>query len=346
MPDIVDLRSDTVTKPTPEMRRAMYEAEVGDDVFGDDPTVIRLQERVAEILGKDAALYVPSGTMANQIAVACHTSPGDELYCEAGCHVLNFEGGAPAALSGVMLAAIEGRRGAYTADQISERIRPTDHHYPVSRLIWVENTHNRSGGTIFPQEECRKLRQVANQHGLAMHLDGARLWNAAVATGRIEEELAAPFDSVNVCFSKGLGAPVGSAIAGSKKFIDRAHRARKRFGGGMRQAGIIAAGALYALERHRERLVEDHRRARRLAEAISEIPAFSIDLEATATNIVIFDAAPGGLTGAEVVAKLREDGVWGTAFGRSKVRLVTHLDVDDKGIERAIGVLRKNFSKG
>jgi threonine aldolase len=343
---IVDLRSDTVTKPSPEMRRAMSEAEVGDDVFGDDPTVIRLQERAAELLGKEAALYVPSGTMANQIAVACHTRPGDEVLCEAGCHVLNFEGGAPAHLSGVLLTPIEGRRGIFTAEQAEERIRPlSNHHYPPARLLWVENSHNRAGGTIFPMDEIQRLRQLADRHKLAFHLDGARIWNVAAATGKPESWWTQPFDTVNACFSKGLGAPVGSVTAGSKDYIEQAHRIRKRLGGGMRQAGIIAAGALYALEHNRARLVEDHARARRLAEAIAELPAFSIDLEAVQTNIVIFDAAPGRRSGAEVVETLKSEGVWGTSFGRSKVRLVTHLDVDDRGIERAINILRKHFSR-
>ncbi len=343
MPEIIDLRSDTVTRPTPDMRRVMFEAEVGDDVFGDDPTVNRLQERVADLLGKEAALYAPSGTMVNQIALVCHTSPGDEVYCEAGCHVLNFESGAPAMLAGVLLATIQGVRGVFNAEQVEEKLRPPDHHFPPSRLIWVENTHNRAGGTIFPLEECHRLRRLADERGLGLHLDGARLWNAAAATGIPERELAAPFDSVNVCLSKGLGAPVGSLIAGSVDFINRAHRFRKRFGGGMRQAGIIAAAGLYALDHHRERLIEDHRRPRTLAEAVAELPAFSIDLEAVATNIVIFDSAPGGLTGEEIVERLKADGVLATYFGRTMVRLVTHLDVDDAGIERAIDVLRRNF---
>lgn len=326
------------------MRRAMYEAEVGDDVFGDDPTVNRLQERVAEITGKEAALYVPSGTMANQIALCIHTRPGDEVYCESGCHVFNFEGGAAGMLSGAILHHIDGVRGAFTAEQVADRLRPPDHHFAPSRLIWVENTANRAGGTIFPQAEVLRLRELADAKGLRMHLDGARLWNAAVATGKTEKELAAPFDTLNICLSKGLGAPVGSLIAGSKNLIDEAHRFRKRLGGGMRQAGIIAAAGLYAIDNNRDRLAEDHRRARKIAEAIAEIKGFSIDLEAVASNIVIFDVSPGGKTGSEVVAKLDSLGIRCTAFGRSKIRLVTHLDLNEEDIDQAVWILKENFT--
>lgn len=339
---MIDIRSDTVTKPTPEMRQAMYEAEVGDDVFGDDPTVIRLQEMVAEILGKEAALFTPSGTMANQVALAVHTSPGDEIYCETGCHVRNYEAGAPAYLSGVMLTTIEGIHGSFTASQVEPLLRPTDSHFAPSRLIWVENSHNRSGGTIFPQEEILKLRQLADVKGLGLHLDGARLWNVAADTGLDEKTLAEPFDSVNVCLSKGLGCPVGSLVTGSKEFIKRAHRFRKRFGGGMRQAGILAAAGIYALNNHRTRLVEDHRRAKRLAEAISLIPAFNIDIDAVHTNIVIFDATPCGLTGVEIYERMKASGVLVTHFG-ARVRMIAHLDVSDDDIDRTITILQKNF---
>ena len=217
MSRIIDLRSDTVTKPSPEMRRAIYEAEVGDDVFGDDPSVIRLQEIVAELLGKEAALFVPSGSMANQVAMSCHTSPGDEVYLEAGSHVFNFEGGGAAQLASVMFNIIEGFRGAFTMEQVEERLRPGDHHFAPSRLIWVENSANRAGGTIFPQSEINRLKELALKHGLGFHLDGARLWNVAAATGKDEAELAAPFDSINVCLSKGLGAPIGSLTVGSRE---------------------------------------------------------------------------------------------------------------------------------
>ncbi|MCF7811265.1 aminotransferase class I/II-fold pyridoxal phosphate-dependent enzyme [bacterium] len=341
MPRIVDLRSDTVTKPSPEMRRAIYEAKVGDDVFGDDPTVNKLQERVAELLGKEVALYVPSGSMANQIAVACHTSPGDEIYCEAGCHVYNFEGGGAAHFSNVMFNTIEGINGAYTANQVEAKLRPDNHHFAPSRLIWVENSANRAGGTIFPQDEILRLRNLADNHGLGFHLDGARIWNVAAATGKTEAELADPFDSVNVCLSKGLGAPVGSLVVGSVELIDRAHRFRKRLGGGMRQAGIIAAAGLYAVENNRTRLVKDHKCARRLAEAINKLDSFSVALETVATNIIIIDTTPSGLGGIEITARLRENGVWGTSFGGTKARFVTHLDVNDDDIDYAIEVFAK-----
>lgn len=338
---ILDFRSDTVTRPTPEMRRVMAEAEVGDDVFGDDPTVNRLQEKAAEILCKEKALFVPSGTMANQIAVHCHTTPGDEIYCHIGAHVLNYEGGAAAMLSGVIIAPIDGLRGSFCAADVEPRLRPSDHHFAPSRLIWVENSHNRTGGTIFPQGNVAGLRELADRRGLAMHLDGARLWNTAVASGISEKELASSFDSVSCCFSKGLGCPVGSVIAGTADFINKAHRARKRFGGGMRQAGILAAAGIYALDHHRERLAEDHRRARKIAQAVAELKSLQIDMESVQTNIVIFDAAPS--TGAEIAAKLREQGLLVTSFG-TRIRMVCHLDVDDSEVDRAIAILRRNFS--
>lgn len=338
---ILDFRSDTVTRPTPAMRKAMYEAEVGDDVFGDDRTVNLLQERVARLLGKEHALYVPSGTMANQIAVNCHTSPGDEIYCHIGSHILNYEGGAMAMLSGVVSAAIEGGRGSFTPSDVEGRLRPADHHYAPSRLIWVENSHNRAGGTVFPQEHVLGLRELADRKGLAMHLDGARLWNVAIATGKSEQELAVPFDSVSCCLSKGLGCPVGSLILGSEEFIEKAHRARKRFGGGMRQAGILAAAGLYALDNHRERLAEDHLNARRIAEAIAELKSFRIDLDSVQTNIILFDASPR--MGTDVVEKLKAEGLLVTNFG-SWVRMVCHLDVDNAAVDQAIAIIRKTFA--
>jgi len=325
------------------MRQAMATAEVGDDVFGDDPTVIRLQNRVAELLGKEASLYMPSGTMANQAGLAALTAPGDEIYCHINAHLFNYEAGGASALSGVVMNIIEGANGAFTADQVSERLRPKDSHYAQSKVIWVENSANRSGGCIFPQDEVLRLRKLADEHGLKMHLDGARIWNVAVATGMSEAELAAPFDSVNVCLSKGLGAPVGSLVVGSKDFIAKVHRFRKRFGGGMRQAGIIAAGGLYAVENHRKRLAEDHRRARLLAETIESISKFDINISATQTNIIIFETIRSGYTGAQIVAQLREQGIWATYFG-SKIRMVTHLDIDDDDIEKTIKVLRSLYA--
>ncbi len=339
---IIDLRSDTVTKPTHQMRQAMLCAEVGDDVFGDDPTVIRLQNMVADILGKESALFFPSGTMSNQVAIAVHTSPGDEIYADIGCHILNFESGAPAALSGVTIMPIQGHYGSFTAEQVEERLRPTDSHFPQSRLIWVENTHNRSGGTIFPQPQIHKLRELADRKGLKMHLDGARIWNAAVALKISERELAAPFDSVSCCLSKGLGCPVGSLLCGSSEFIKKAHRFRKRFGGGMRQVGILAAAGIYALENHRERLDDDHRRAKKLATAISNLNKFKIDLNYVQTNIVIFDTAYSNWTSTQVVAMLKNEGILSTAFG-SKVRMVTHLDITEEHIDKTIETFNRLF---
>src|SRR5947207_2175190 len=269
---IIDLRSDPVTKPTPAMRAAIAAAEVGDDVFDDDPTVHRLQERVAALLGKEAALFVPSGTMSNQICVKAHTQPGDELLCEALCHIYNFEAGGPAVLSGVTCRTVEGDYGILDVSQLENKIRPINDHLVRTRLVCLENTHNRAAGRLNPLEKIEPFSGWAHEHARLMHLDGARLWNAVVATGIPAAEWARHFDSVSVCFSKGLGAPIGSALAGPRDFVARARRARKLFGGGMRQAGVIAAAALYALEHHVERLAEDHRNARVLARAVADTP--------------------------------------------------------------------------
>jgi threonine aldolase len=258
----IDLRSDTITVPTPAMREAMAAAEVGDDMFGEDPTVAKLEARVAELLGKEAAMFAPSGTMVNQLALRAHTEPGDEVILDGNAHIYYYEGGAPAALAGVMCRCLPGVRGIFTAADLEAVLRPADQHFAPTRLVCLENTHNRGGGKIWPQELVREIGTLTRERGIRLHLDGARLWNAAVARGISERELAAEFDSVAVCFSKGLGAPVGSALCGSREFIQRARRFRKMFGGGMRQAGIIAAGALHALEHHRGRLAEDHANAR------------------------------------------------------------------------------------
>jgi threonine aldolase len=331
---MIDLRSDTVTRPTAAMRQAMAEAEVGDDVLGDDPTVLALERRVAEVLGKEAAVYVPSGTMSNQVAIRAHTEPGDEIILEATAHSYFFETGGPAALSGVMCRLIPGWHGLFTADDVRAVLRPHNTHFPVTKLVCIENTHNRGGGTVWPLSQIADIAAVAREAGLAMHLDGARLWNASVASGVPESEYAAPFDSVSVCFSKGLGAPVGSALAGTRAFIDRARRFRKMFGGGMRQAGIIAAGALYALEYHRERLAEDHENAQRLAEGISRLPGLEIDIATVRTNIVIFRVT--SMPAAELVARLKAKGVLVLATAPDAIRAVTHLDVSAEQIEEAI----------
>lgn len=343
MNPVVDLRSDTVTRPGPEMRRAMAEAEVGDDVFEEDPTVNLLQERVAALLGKEAALFVPSGTMANQVSIRTHTFPGDEVIIEADSHPVLSEVAAAAALSGVQFRTLHGRRGVLRAQQVADAIRVPDIHRPVSRLICLENTHNFGGGTIYPLDEILRIRQVANRHGLAMHLDGARLLHACVATGIPPQEYATPFDSVSICLSKGLGAPVGSVIAGSREFILRARKNRKMFGGGMRQAGILAAAGLYALEHNVERLAQDHANAKILAEALAELPGIRLDPQEVETNIVIMDISASGMEPVEVQARLREQGVLVLPFGKGRLRAVTHLDVNRKGINRAIEAFRTVF---
>lgn len=341
----VDLRSDTVTRPTPAMRRAMAEAEVGDDVFGDDPTVRALEEEAARRLGKEAALFVPSGTMANEIAIAVQAGLGDEVLVEATSHVILYEGGAPAALAGAQLWPLTGDRGLPSVDDLNAAIRPEDSHCPRSRLFCLENTHNRGGGRVLPAAEVRALLSAARAHGLLAHLDGARIWNAAVASGTSEAELAAPFDTVAACFSKGLGAPIGSVVAGSRAFLREAHRWRKRLGGGMRQAGILAAAALHALEHHRDRLREDHAHARRLAEGLAELPGLAIDPARVETNIVVMGVSEGAAAPAQWVSALEAEGVRIVPFGRRGLRAVTHLDVDAAGIDRALAVFRAHAAR-
>jgi threonine aldolase len=340
---MIDLRSDTVTKPTPAMRQVMAEAEVGDDVLGDDPTVNRLQETVAEMLGKEAGLFVPSGTMANQISIKTHTQPGDEVICESGAHVFIFEAGAPAFLSGVQMRPIAGQYGVMTVEDIESAIRPRNVHHPISRLICLENTHNRAGGTIIPIERIREIRDLVNRTGLKLHLDGARLWNAHVATGIPLAEYAKYFDSVSLCFSKGLGAPVGSLIAGSRDFIEGAHRYRKIFGGGMRQAGIIAAGALFAVKNHISRLASDHENARRLAEAISKIDGVEVDLNSVQTNILYFSISHELGPAERIVSRFREQNILMISLSKQRIRAVTHLDVSSKDIQQVIDTLPTIF---
>ncbi len=345
MKDLIDLRSDTVTKPTPAMRKAMVEAEVGDDVFAEDPTVNALQEKVAHLLGKEAALFVPSGTMANQLAIKSHTQPGDEVIIEASSHPYNFEGGAGAALSSIQFNCLKGVRGILEASQIEEAIRPADHHFAVTRLVCLENTHNRGGGSIYPLEKMAEIYRSARSKGLLLHLDGARLWNASVATGIKPHEYAQWADTVSVCLSKGLGAPIGSLVASSKTFIDRVHRFRKMFGGGMRQVGIIAAAGIYALDHHLERLKEDHQNARRLAVVLKEFKGISIEPKYVETNIVIFDVTDTGMTGAQVAEVMKKEGVLIHALGKTQIRLVTHLDVTSEDIEMALKAFEKVLSR-
>jgi threonine aldolase len=336
---VIDLRSDTVTKPTVEMRLAMANAEVGDDVIDVDPTVDRLQRRLAEMLGMEAALFMPSGTMTNQVAVRIHCKPGDEFLCDAGCHVYNYEQGAFAQLSGVVARTLTGDYGVLRREQLEGQIRPENEHLVRTRLLCLENTHNRGGGKVYPYEILADCCQWAQANGLRRHLDGARLFNAVVATGVSAERWAKHFDTVSVCFSKGLGAPVGSALAGPADLIREARRHRKLLGGGMRQAGVIAAGALYALERHVERLKDDHANARILADAIRQCEPFTLEPPEVETNIVIFRVDRQFGTAHDVAARLNEQGVHVLAISPTQIRAVTHLDVDERALRRAADVL-------
>jgi threonine aldolase len=339
----IDLRSDTVTRPSPDMRRAMAETEVGDDVFGDDPTVNRLQEKVAELLGKEAALYVPSGSMGNQVSIRAQTQPGDEVICHGESHIYHYEAGAPAALSGCSMRFLTGERGLFTADDVRNAVRPRESHYAQSALVVIENTHNRGGGSVWPLEQVKAVHDAARELELKLHLDGARLLNACVAAGHKPTDYTKYFDTVSICFSKGLGAPVGSAVAGSKEMIRRVHRFRKMFGGGMRQVGIIAAGALFALEHNVERLAEDHENARRLAEALAEMPAVKLDPKTVETNIIFFDIDPSLGPAKGVCDRLRQEGVLLIALGQHRARAVTHLDVSRADIDQAIPIIRRVF---
>ena len=334
---MIDLRSDTITKPTPEMRHAIANADVGDDVFGDDPTVIELERRTADLLGKEAAVFVPSGTMANQIALRAHTEPGDEILIDANSHIYYYEGGAPAALSGVLPRLFEGKRGIFAGDDVRNALRPVDQHFATTKLVCVENTHNRGGGSVWTIDDIHDVAAAAREADLRLHLDGARLWNAAVATGTSEKEYASLFHSVSVCFSKGLGAPVGSALAGTEEFINRARRIRKQFGGAMRQAGMIAAGAMYAMSHNRARLDDDHRNAREFASGVSDVDGIDLDITSVETNIVRFDTrAPAN----EVADRLYESDVWVLATGPNTIRAVFNLMVSNEGVAKAIEAVR------
>ncbi|HZR21754.1 MAG TPA: GntG family PLP-dependent aldolase [Verrucomicrobiae bacterium] len=335
--NVIDLRSDTVTKPTAAMRDVMARAEVGDDVFGDDPTVKELESETATLLGKEAALFTTSGTMANQLAIRSQTEPGDEILVEAGAHIYYYEGGGPAALSGVMCRCLAGQRGVFGAADVEGALRPVDPHFARTRLVCVENTHNRGGGKIWSREQIGEVTAAAREHGLLSHLDGARLWNASTASGVAEREYAAPFDSVSVCFSKGLGAPVGSALAGSKSLIDRARRFRKMLGGGMRQAGIIAAGALFALRNHRGRLAEDHAHAKLLASGLSGIPGLEVNPAEVETNMVRFRVKT--MPAAQLVERLKARGVLILPVAPDTIRAVTNLMVSSKDIEEAVRII-------
>ncbi len=334
---IIDMRSDTVTRPTAAMRQAMAAAEVGDDVFGDDPTVNRLQERTAALLGKEAALYVTSGTMGNQLAIRAQVNAGEQVIVEDGAHIYRYEGGAPAVLTGAQLTCVPAPGGILDWPRIEAALNPADNvHCPPPRLVCLENTHNRAGGRVVPQDVVKAVAEGARARGLRLHLDGARLWHAHVATGLSLAELSAPFDTVTVCFSKALGAPVGSVLAGDRATIVRAHRFRKMLGGGMRQAGILAAACLHALDHHLVRLAEDHAAARRLAEGLDN-PHLAVN-HPVDTNIVIVDVAGTG-GDAALLAHLAAAGVLAVGFGPGRVRLVPNLDTPSADVEAALAAL-------
>jgi len=325
------------------MREAIAGAAVGDDVFDDDPTLHALQDRVAALLGKEAALFVVSGTMGNQLAVRTQVEHGDEILLERRSHIFNYEAGAAAAISGAQLHALTGERGELLPAQVDAAVRGTDDHNPPTRLLCLENTHNMAGGVVIPLASLAATARAARARGLRVHLDGARLWNAAVATGVPLARWAEPFDTVMLCFSKGLGAPVGSILVGERATIRRARRFRKMFGGGIRQGGVLAAACLYALDHHVDRLADDHRRARRLAELVATAPGVTVDPKAVDTNIVFFELAEAGPGAAALVESLKARGVWMSAYGPFRLRAITHLDVDDAGIERAGKALRETL---
>ncbi len=340
--ETIDLRSDTVTQPTPAMREAMARAVVGDDVYGEDPTVNRLQALAAEMLGKEAGLFVASGTMGNLAAVLAHCGRGDEVILGAKSHTFLFEAGGISALGSVHSCQVPNQPdGSLALEDIRAAIRPNDPHHPVTRLISLENTHNRCGGAVVPLDYIRQAGAFAQEKGLALHLDGARLFNAAVALGRPARELAEPFDSVTVCLSKALCAPVGSVLCGSQEFIRRAHRIRKQLGGGMRQAGVLAAAGILALESMVERLAEDHARAKRLAGGLRAIPGLVLDPPAPDTNMVFVGLAPEvPLETAQVVEQLKARGVRIGVTGSRRFRLVLHYWIDDAGVEQALSAFR------
>jgi len=333
----IDLRSDTVTRPTPAMLQAMMQAKVGDDVFGEDPSVNQLEAMAARLFGMEAALYCPSGTMSNQIAIKCHTQPGDEVICEKNAHVYIYEGGGIAFNSGVQVRAIEGNRGRITAEQISAAINPDDVHKARTSLVCLENTSNRGGGSCYDLEEIRKVRQVCQDNHLRLHLDGARLFNALVAEGQPAAVYGQLFDSISVCLNKGLGCPIGSVLIGPAAFIRQARRVRKVFGGGMRQAGFMAAAGIYALEHHVDRLAEDHANADRIRQAL-EKKGFVKGILPVETNIIIFEVEEP-YCARTISAQLKDAGILAIAISGSQLRFVTHLDISPEMVDRVIKVI-------
>ncbi|GAB4138681.1 MAG: low-specificity L-threonine aldolase [Ignavibacteriales bacterium] len=341
---MIDLRSDTVTKPTYEMRKAMFDAEVGDDVYKEDPTTNELEKYAAELLGKEAALFVPSGVMGNQICLNVLTQPGDEVICEKDAHIFQYESGSPAALSGLQLSLVEGNeKGIFTTEQIEPLIRPTSAYYMArTKVVEIENTHNRAGGTINPIENIISITKLAKKNNLFCHLDGARIWNASVETKISVADYAKHFDTVSCCLSKGLGAPIGSIIAGDKELIEKAFRVRKAWGGGMRQVGILSASGLFALKNNIDRLKEDHQKAKLFSDGISKIPFIRINKELVETNIVMF--SPAKISVDDFINKCKEKGL---LLGTGKVgviRAVTHMDVSFEQIEESIKIIEQIFN--
>ncbi|MFN8289520.1 MAG: GntG family PLP-dependent aldolase [Chitinophagaceae bacterium] len=333
---LIDFRSDTVTRPTAGMHEAMMKAPVGDDVFGEDPSVNELEALAAGMFGMEAALFCPSGTMTNQIAIKCHTQPGDEVICDESSHVYQYEGGGIAFNSGASVRLLQGNLGRITADQVEAAIQPDDPHRPHSRLVSLENTSNRGGGSCYDFNEIRKIGAVCKKNGLAFHLDGARLWNALVAKEETPLQYGETFDSISVCLSKSLGCPVGSLLLGKKDFIKKARRIRKVFGGGMRQAGFIAAAGIYALHHHISRLAEDHKHAKQIGSSIAARPFVKMMLPVE-TNIIIFELKEGHKA-PELVSRLKEEGILGYAITPERVRLVVHLDILPEMVEKTIRV--------
>ena len=338
---LIDMRSDTVTRPTPAMREAMLRAEVGDDVMAEDPTINALQERVAALFGKEAALFVSSGTQANQISIKAYTQPGDEVIADAICHPVRSELGASALISGVQVAMIPTVRGVYTREAAAKLIRADHWMQPKTSLLWVENTHNAGGGTVFPLDALDGLRALSNERGIPLHIDGARIFNAVVASGIAPAEWGRRCDSLSFCLSKGLGCPVGSMLMGTREFIRRARRLRQIYGGGWRQAGILAAAGLHALDHHVERMAEDHANAKWFAERVSALQGVELVYADTQTNLVFLDVAPSGLAAETVSQRLRERGVALAMRGGTTFRAVTHLDVTRADVERAATALQE-----
>lgn len=334
---VIDFRSDTVTRPTPGMQEAMFRAKVGDDVFGEDPSINELESLCASLFGMEAALFCPSGTMTNQIAIKCHTQPGDEVICDESSHIYQYEGGGIALNSGASVKLLAGDRGRVNAGQVLRSVQPDDVHRPVSRLVSLENTSNRGGGSCYEIEDLKEIKEVCQRNGLSFHLDGARLWNALVAKGQTAKQYGELFDSISVCLSKSLGCPVGSLLLGNKAFIKKARRIRKVFGGGMRQAGFLAAAGIYALEHHIGRLEEDHKHARQIGEAL-EKKKFIRQVLPIETNIIIFEIQPA-LSAKELVEKLKQKDILAYAIAPDRVRLVVHLDITPAMVTRTIEVI-------